>query len=246
MAKRDCFNCVYLVEPARVEGYREMFGSQIIFPVCVNHADSPGRVREVHPAEVCRNFRARGERARPRVVRSQPPEPESDDIKHIPLTRGRWAIVDAADFEWLSQYRWCVKSGRSGKYYAGRSEGGKFILMHRQIMRPPPGMVVDHIDGNPLNNRRCNLRICTLAQNSRNRRPMPSTSGLAGVYPSGKKWSARIMHNGKIVNVGLFDDKVAAAKARDRKARELFGAFAYLNFPEEIKPEPATPSRSTQ
>jgi hypothetical protein len=235
MAKRNCFNCVYLVEPLPAEGFAEMGARQIIFPVCVNHVDSPGRVRHVHPAEVCRHFRAVGQAPLPRVARSEPPTPERDDIRHIPLTRGLWAVVDAADYQWLSRYRWCVKSGRSGKFYAGRSEGGRFIMMHRQIMQPPPGMVVDHIDGNPLNNRRCNLRICTLAQNARNRRPMPSTSGFVGVYPSRKKWSARITYRGRVLNVGLFDDKVTAAKARDRKARELFGEFAYLNFPEETE-----------
>ena len=97
--------------------------------------------------------------------------------------------VDAADYEWLSQYRWFAK-GTGGKYYAGRAERGEMIMMHREIMKPPPGMVVDHIDGDSLNNRRSNLRICTPRQNNHNRTFKGNTSGFAGVYPQGKRWRA--------------------------------------------------------
>ena len=110
--------------------------------------------------------------------------------------------------------------------------------MHRQIMKAPKGMVVDHIDGNGLNNRRSNLRICTPRQNQWNRCPLKTrkqTSPFKGVqYPTGKSRPyARIQYNGKTIHIGVFDSEVEAAQAYDRKAVELFGEFAYLNFPED-------------
>jgi len=109
--------------------------------------------------------------------------------------------------------------------------------MHRAIMNPPDGTVVDHINRNSLNNRRCNLRICTQKENLRNGRPSRrSTSRFKGVYfdKQTRKWIAKIGYNGKTIHLGSFEDEVEAAKAYDRKAYELFGDFAYLNFPEEI------------
>jgi hypothetical protein len=78
------------------------------------------------------------------------------------------------------------------------------------------------------------MRNCTRQENQRNRRIVHNKSGFVGVSPYGKKWRAQIRSGGKVVYREVFDDKVEAAKARDRKAYELFGPFAYLNFPEEI------------
>jgi hypothetical protein len=89
-------------------------------------------------------------------------------------------------------------------------------------------MVVDHINGNGLDNRRCNLRICTPAQNGLNSRPrVDGKSRFKGVFPHGDRWRAKV--GGR--HLGLFDDEVEAAKARDRLARKLHGKFARLNFP---------------
>jgi len=109
--------------------------------------------------------------------------------------------------------------------------------MHQLLMAPPPGMVVDHIDGNGLNNRRANLRICTPQQNRRNTRPRHKTSAFLGVSRRGDKYAARIKHHGREFHLGLFKDEIEAAKARDRKAKELFGQFAWLNFPEDSPPK---------
>lgn len=105
--------------------------------------------------------------------------------------------------------------------------------MHREIMNAPKGMVVDHIDGNGLNNRKSNLRICTQAQNNLNSRPKRNCSSrYKGVsfYKRDKIWQVQIFHNSRTIFLGRFDDEIEAALAYDRKAAELFGEFAYLNF----------------
>ncbi|HNY77335.1 MAG: HNH endonuclease [Sedimentisphaerales bacterium] len=223
-----CADCVYLLEPKRLVDFHEGPNGPLILPICAHHAESPGELREVHPAQCCANFRAR--RKPPERVEVQ--QDEQSDVRFIPLTLRMVAIIDAADYEWLSRYRWFAK-GSQGKYYAGRAERGEMIMMHREIMKPPPGMVVDHIDGNSLNNRRSNLRICTPRQNNHNRRFKGNRSGFAGVYPQGKRWRAMICHRGETLYSAIFDDKIEAAKARDRKALELYGKFACLNFPDD-------------
>jgi hypothetical protein len=198
--------------------------------VCVNHVATEGELREVRDFGTCRNFRPR----RKRPIRIEPPQPPSDDVRYIALTRGKFAIVDAADYERLNRYRWnAFDSG--GKVYARRSVPGGTVLMHRVIMNAPPGMVVDHIDGNALNDRRSNLRLCTPQQNEHNKRPRGRHSRYKGVYPHGRKWEARIKHNGRTHHLGLFEDQTEAARARDEKAREFQGRFAYLNFPEDAR-----------
>ncbi len=228
MVKPICFNCAYLVEPERLKSFRELLSFKMVFPICVNHADSPGQAREVHPAETCRNFCPRWRPAE----REAPPEPTEKGVRHIPLTRGKFAIVDEEDFERLNRYKWhaiCVR----GKWYARRAPGGKVIMMHREIMKAPKDKLVDHIDGNGLNNRRCNLRFCTQQQNMQNRRPLLRTSRFKGVSycKNTEKFHAEITRSRRKTFIGSFDDEIEAAKAYDRKAIELFGEFAYLNFP---------------
>jgi hypothetical protein len=141
--------------------------------------------------------------------------------------KGLFATVDAADYPKLREYKWyAYRRGR--KIYAVCQTGRKTVYMHRMILRPRKGYLVDHIDGNGLNNRRCNLRVCTAAQNRANARPC-GASGFVGVYRKGNKWRAGITYR------GLFDDPVEAAKVRDRKAYELHGPYAYLNFPEDFR-----------
>jgi hypothetical protein len=103
------------------------------------------------------------------------------------------------------------------------------------IMRPPKGMVVDHIDGNGLNNRRSNLRICTPQENGRNRRRNrnKATEFKDVAYdPRSGKYFARICVNRKPIHIGTFTSAVEAAKAYDRMALKLHGEFANLNFPD--------------
>ncbi|MHC4574071.1 MAG: HNH endonuclease [Planctomycetota bacterium] len=110
--------------------------------------------------------------------------------------------------------------------------------MHREICCAPRGVVVDHIDGNGLNNRKSNLRLCTVRQNLWNRRPAGGTSLYKGVCwrAEKKKWAARITCRDRRHHLGYFDTEMEAADAYDKKAAALFGEFAYLNFPNQSQP----------
>lgn len=155
-------------------------------------------------------------------------------MKQIPLTQGKFAIVDDDMFDYLSQWKWqCVSVG-----YAQRRTGsilGKrtWIYMHRQIMNAPKTLEVDHINGNKLDNRRENLRLCTRAQNRRNNNmQMNNVSGFKGVSwaKRDQKWRAKIRVDGRTIHIGNFEDPKEAARAYDAKARELHGEFARTNF----------------
>ncbi len=156
-------------------------------------------------------------------------------MKEIPLTRGKVAIVDDDMHEYLMQWKWHI----SHNGYAVRTSSRVFgkqkrIPMHRAIMNPPDGMLVDHINSNrKLDNRRENLRICTRAQNVCNTKlSKKNTSGFKGVnwHKRAKKWQAMVQKNNKNFFAGYFDDPEDAAHAYDEKARELHGEFASTNF----------------
>lgn len=145
---------------------------------------------------------------------------------------GKLVTVDDADYERLSQFRWEMHNGYVCRR-TSRDSGQKHIRMHREIMGLPEREgEVDHADGDPLNNQRSNLRICTRSQNARNRQPNKGTvSGYKGValQTRGKKWVSKIQADGRISYLGLFDDARDAAEAYDRAAVELHGEFARTN-----------------
>lgn len=155
--------------------------------------------------------------------------------KEIHLTRGKVALVDDDDYEYLNQFKWCASSFRSGKYYrAERSVSRKLVLMHRAIMNCPDGMCVDHINHNTLDNRKENLRICTNWQNKMNQKvQVNNTSGYKNVsfVKSRSKWRSRIKFKSKEMHIGYFNSKIEAALAHDEYASQLYGEFALLNFP---------------
>ncbi len=221
MAGQCCDNCVYSVFDPQV-WRRALWTREPILPRCANHPQWPGRLHDV-PGVACRNYRPK------------PVPPHGDDVRLIPLGDGFYAYVDAADYDWLSRYTWHLHGG-----YAARHEKGKRIFMHREIMQAPEGMVVDHFDTNRVNNCRINLHVCTPADNQRNKRKRRgSRSRFIGVSydKRSRKWSAKYWFAGKQYWLGSFDDEVEAARAYDRKAVELFGEFARLNFPEEWPPQ---------
>ncbi len=229
MSKGKCCNCLYAgPETLWIKGLTIAYPATL---TCVNHPDSPGTMIQVMPSDTCRNFRPR---RRP-PLRLSPSQPQDNGLRRIALTKGKFATVDAADYEWLNEFHWHATCAR-GRYYAATVIDGKSISMHRMIMNPPPGMVTDHIDGDGLNNPRFNLRNCTPEQNRHNTRPRrKKSSQFIGVYRRRDKWIFKIAHQGEYFYGGPFDTEIEAAKARDRKAKELFGEYAWLNFPAEAK-----------
>ena len=156
--------------------------------------------------------------------------------KRIKLTFGKYAIVDADDYGWLGQYNWCTVKKSQTWYAYTFTIDGKRLSMHRLVTNAPKRMLVDHINHNGLDNRKPNLRLCTHQQNQRNKRPQRGgSSKYKGVSwcKSRMKFRAMIWNNGKSIYLGSFESEIDAAKAYDKKAKELFGEFAYLNFPED-------------
>jgi hypothetical protein len=174
----------------------------------------------------------------PIIPASDPPARATPpDVREIKLTRGFVALVDAADYDWLMQWKWCAQVD-GDKARAARTAGAsplKAALMHRLIMGDPPGKEIDHINGNTLDNRRSNLRVCSRLENSRNRGVQKNCkSKFKGVYLRERgTWRAQIKVNKKRIHLGDFSSASKAAKAYDEAALQYFGEFAVLNFPEK-------------
>ena len=156
-------------------------------------------------------------------------------MKKIPLTQGKFAIVDDEDYERLSKHKWYAQKTKN-TWYAVRTIGDgkeqKTILMHREILNIPKGFGTDHINHNGVDNKKGNIRRCNQSQNLQNKRKTKGTSRYKGVswYGRHKKWYVQIVHNGQWHGLGYYDNEILAAKAYDRRAKELFGEFACLNF----------------
>jgi hypothetical protein len=166
-------------------------------------------------------------------------------MKKITLTQNKIALVDDCDFKDLNQHSWQGKTFSNGKTYALRNIycAGKFItvLMHREILgiKKEKGVLVDHRNGDTLDNQRHNLRAATASQNTMNKRKrMNCSSRFKGVYFAKwtGKWRASIQKEGKRIQLGLFRDELEAALAYDQKAKELFGEFALLNVVSQGEP----------
>lgn len=157
----------------------------------------------------------------------------------IPLTRGKYTLVDEEDYERVNQYNWNAYRGQDGRYYAVSYIEGTYYRLHRFLLNLEPynKSYADHINGDGLNNRRNNIRLATPTQNSYNQKVQnrAKTSKYKGVsWNKGvKKWHAYIKQNQKRINLGLFLSEEEAAKAYDIKAIELFKEFSNLNFPND-------------
>lgn len=161
-------------------------------------------------------------------------------FRRIKLTRGYYALVDECDFERLNRHKWQVNVRNGRPRQAGRTERrnqkSRYLTMHRVIMNPPEHRIVDHINRNPLDNRRANLRLSTPQQNSWNRSCPRNSKGskYTGVSldRDGQKWRVRIVIDGESRFLGYYDDEKAAAMAFDKAARKHRGHFAFQNFPD--------------
>lgn len=162
-------------------------------------------------------------------------------MKEIKLSKGMVALVDDEDYEYLNQFKWYLTHSHYKHYYAIRSvcvnKKYKSIRMHRDIMMPNHNQEIDHIDHNGLNNQKLNLRICSRAENSRNRTPIGESKylGVSYVYSKYKdkiysSIRAYITIKDKYIHLGCFKNEIDAAKCYDHRAKIEFGEFANLNF----------------
>ena len=153
----------------------------------------------------------------------------------IPLTKGKFALVDPHDFFEVSQYKWTLKETRFNKYaYRQYKQEGKMvqILLHRFISKCPTGLAVDHKNGNGLDNRRVNLRVCTQSENLANtsrhsdrKYDLPKGVGYKADRKTNPYYS-QITKGGKRYNLGYFSTVDAAYAAYKQKSIELFGEFS--------------------
>lgn len=158
-------------------------------------------------------------------------------MKTIELTKGYKTIVDDDDFEYLCKQKWHVKiCGRShyacGKKWNTSTQTSTNIKMHRTILGvTDPKIIVDHADGDGLNNIRSNIRICTRSENQANRMIKYGSSMYRGVSwdKRAEKWHCYIGWERKMIHLGSFDNEIDAAKRYNQEAEKLFKEFAVFN-----------------
>ena len=148
--------------------------------------------------------------------------------KKVPLPNGQFAIVDDDDYDLVMRHKWHImaNSGDTHLYAATK------LRMHRLIMDAPPGALVDHINGDTLDNRRSNLRLCTNAQNQQNSGSRGGSSKYKGVSYNKRynKWLAAFMFEGRHYYCGYWENEEDAARAVDKKRGEVCGDFASKNL----------------
>lgn len=165
-------------------------------------------------------------------------------VVEIPVSQNRIALVDDEDAPAISAMRWHLnRRYAASSPYDPTTKKGRTTYMHRLIMDAPPGMDVDHINGDCLDNRRANLRLCTRSENCRNQAGhvhTSKTSRYKGVcwHKGAQRWQATIGIHRRMSWLGAFDTEVEAALAYDAAARELHGEFARLNFPDRERLPP--------
>lgn len=158
-------------------------------------------------------------------------------FRRIRLPNGMYVKIDPEDYAEVSKRRWYAKRGPCAWYAVSCVRRGKrrhYLLMHRFIMKPGWGMVIDHINHDGLDNRRANLRIVTQQQNTWNSRRglRQGKSIYKGVSwdRDNRKWAATMRIKGKCRRLGFFEDEIAAAKAYDAAAKKHRGEYALINF----------------
>lgn len=154
------------------------------------------------------------------------------DITYLYTRKGEQIIIDTEDYEKVKPYCWWVNN--TGYVGTTLHHHSRNIQLHRLIMDvlDNTDVIVDHKNGNPLDNRKCNLRLCTRAENSYNKKMQPyNTSGVTGVYwnTEKSKWIAQICYKNKHINLGYYENKEDAIKARKQGEDTYFGEFSYNN-----------------
>ncbi len=158
-------------------------------------------------------------------------EQKTQDMKEILLTKGKKTIVDDVDYDMLSQFKWCY----SPTGYAVRRaplEAYALLYLHRVLLEAKDGEYIDHINGDRLDNRKDNLRKCSMSENLMNRgKQKNNSSGYKGVSldKSRNKWQAQIQKNGKNISLGRFYTREDAARAYDKAAVEFHQEFSRIN-----------------
>ena len=144
-------------------------------------------------------------------------------------------LIDESDYDRIIKRTWRIQTAsvKKGKYYFMSHEGKHSILLHRFIMGSilRDGKVIDHINGNTLDNRKCNLRTCTMTENSRNRKICYNNkTGYKGVYyvEKRKQFRARIMVDKKRILIGCFKNPEDAYQAYCEAAVKYHGEFAHF------------------
>lgn len=155
-------------------------------------------------------------------------------MKKIFINKTSFALVDNDDYEYLNQRKWSIT--KLGYVQAWDNEKKRSVHMQRLLITPGTGEQVDHINGDKLDNRRCNLRIADRSQNKANSNAYKNnTSGYKGVFfekdprVKTKKWRAALRINTKLVSLGRYLTKIEAAIAYNMAAKKYFGEFAKLN-----------------
>lgn len=159
-------------------------------------------------------------------------------MNKIVLTQGKFALVDPEDYEVLSRHKWqfdslgyARRTQRISGNWRTKNKKVKLFLMHRSILQAPEGMHIDHINGDRLDNRKCNLRVCTQMQNAQNVRVATAKNPFIGAClhkPTGK-WQAQIRLWGKITYLGLFDSQQEASNVYKEAARKHRGEFSNVD-----------------
>jgi len=160
-------------------------------------------------------------------------------FRRIYLGEGKFTIVDSPDYCRFDIFNWCPNENGPNTYAVRvvtvSKRSIKLVSLHREIMNHPKGLLVDHRNGDSLDNRRANLRIATKTQNTCNSRKRKNTSSrFIGVcfHKRSKLWAARIKYRGKDIWLGYFDSEIEAGKTYDEAAKKYHGEFARLNFGE--------------
>jgi hypothetical protein len=157
----------------------------------------------------------------------------------LPTTRGLFITIDDCDYNFVSQFKWSAKPASSsvqGRFYAFRNINGKTTYLHRFLLDAKDGQVVDHANGDGLDNRRCNIRFASLSDNAANRiSPIPNQTGFRGVRKKNQSFRAIIGRWPKRFVGPCRKTAEEAACDYDAEVFRRYGIFSVLNFPSEFE-----------